>query len=123
MSSKKCSICGMTNFGSAVVCKRCHQSLTTKPAISKAQQKKSVLPATADQHRAKTTSGDNSDAQAQRKRLEKIAGALIAVGLLFGLVTALTQEYYYLAVGGPALLIGAFVKVNYRRVGDSNVVA
>ncbi|HXD30315.1 MAG TPA: hypothetical protein VN643_04320 [Pyrinomonadaceae bacterium] len=57
--------------------------------------------------KADTESGDQS-----RKRLRKIVGGgLIALGMIFGLVTALTQEYFYLVIGGPALLIGAFLAV------------
>jgi hypothetical protein len=108
MSSKKCSICGLTNFGSAVVCKRCNQSLT-KQTNSKSQQNTAVRPVTAAKQRPQATSADDSEAQAQRKRMAKmVGGSLIALGLVFGLITALTQEYYYLAVGGPALLIGGW---------------
>lgn len=107
MSSKKCPSCGLTNFGSAVSCKRCQQSLQKVQALSATQPA-----ADSKKQDAQVTSSDSSEGQPQYKRIGQIVGgALIALGLIFGVAIALTQDYYYLAIAGPALLIGAFVVV------------
>jgi hypothetical protein len=106
MSSIKCPTCGLTNFGKALTCKRCNQPLGKEQAGMRA--------AVARSKRVASDRNDAADEPTQRKYGKTIAGALIVLALVFGLATALTQNYYYLAIAAPALLVGAFITVRAR---------